>query len=618
MSNESVLKTELSQNFNKRSRSIDYAINRVSSTLNATEILVLNFFSSQKEAVYVDRNRMAQDLNRSHNAINDAIVSLVNLNILAFEFDINKKTKKAYTRKKKFILNMKTNEWQKKNHTDYRLKENRFISSLRSMSKDEFNCNLVLATDEYGRVRLEQTFDDRITKAKYLYKTNKELVKNAILHYGLTYLMEWLDSCTYKVLDCTQEQLALNFTEYNKLHKANIITAQRIVFRTRHKTIADDFNELDYLQFRAMICPKTEKMEVANLTRSTLYRHSQRIHNMDHNQFHIEKHAIAVRRVLLENRLVETNAETPYTNISVNVQPVNAQWAFLGGQKYPSYNDNYQPLQQHNGKVYQAQSFNFVDSSIQNLLAEKRVRPITENEYHDLIKADTFNSKYIEQRQINYIPQLENLTVIRSQEELMAKGLINLVRLWDCGAINDIDYEIGYQILTDEAASLPRHCKETVFNPITFIESTKLNYKQKAKLHALNEYLCLNDYTIRTKLKELLSVTKSHSGAFKDDTFNAYLNARFTKDAARELKAQQLSGRRTLYLDPFTKIAQIKEQLLNEKMKEQNQVQEQQNEPVSIVDEFNQKMDQIFYETLQDGYLPPPDEYFIEHQSCSI
>ena len=52
-------------------------------------------------------------------------------------------------------------------------------------------------------------------------------------------------------------------------------------------------------------------------------------------------------------------------------------------------------------------------------------------------------------------------------------------------------------------------------------------------------------------------------------------------------------------------------------MKEQNQMQEQQNEPVSIVDEFNQKMDQIFYETLQDG-LPPPDEYFIEHQSCSI
>ena len=106
MSNESVLKTELSQNFNKRSRSIDYAINRVSSTLNATEILVLNFFSSQKEAVYVDRNKMAQVLNRSHNAINDAIVSLVNLKILAFEFDINEKTKKAYTRKKKFILNM--------------------------------------------------------------------------------------------------------------------------------------------------------------------------------------------------------------------------------------------------------------------------------------------------------------------------------------------------------------------------------------------------------------------------------------------------------------------------------------------------------------------------------
>ena len=121
------LQQELKQNFNKRSRLIDAAISRVAGTLNATELLVLNFFANQKCAIYIDRNQLALQLNRSHNSINDAIISLTNLNILAFEFDVNKRTKQLYTRKKKFILNTNTKEWQAKSKADYRLKDRKSV-----------------------------------------------------------------------------------------------------------------------------------------------------------------------------------------------------------------------------------------------------------------------------------------------------------------------------------------------------------------------------------------------------------------------------------------------------------------------------------------------------------
>ena len=211
------LQQELKQNFNKRSRLIDAAISRVAGTLNATELLVLNFFANQKCAIYIDRNQLALQLNRSHNSINDAIISLTNLNILAFEFDVNKRTKQLYTRKKKFILNTNTKEWQAKSKADYRLKENRFISSLRSLRTAEFGANLVLATDEYARHALEEQFQPRIIKATYLNKVLPEFARKNILKYGLGLILDWIDSVSSEnFIDLTAEQLEVKFHSFVK------------------------------------------------------------------------------------------------------------------------------------------------------------------------------------------------------------------------------------------------------------------------------------------------------------------------------------------------------------------------------------------------------------------
>ena len=220
------LQQELKQNFNKRSRLIDAAISRVAGTLNATELLVLNFFANQKCAIYIDRNQLALQLNRSHNSINDAIISLTNLNILTFEFDVNKRTKQLYTRKKKFILNTNTKEWQAKSKADYRLKENRFISSLRSLRTAEFGANLVLATDEYARHALEERFQPRIIKATYLNKVLPEFARKNILKYGLGLILDWIDSVSSEnFIDLTAEQLEVKFHSFLKMNESYSVHA---------------------------------------------------------------------------------------------------------------------------------------------------------------------------------------------------------------------------------------------------------------------------------------------------------------------------------------------------------------------------------------------------------
>lgn len=596
------LQQELKQNFNKRSRLIDAAISRVAGTLNATELLVLNFFANQKCAIYIDRNQLALQLNRSHNSINDAIISLTNLNILAFEFDVNKRTKQLYTRKKKFILNTNTKEWQAKSKADYRLKENRFISSLRSLRTAEFGANLVLATDEYARHALEERFQPRIIKATYLNKVLPEFARKNILKYGLGLILDWIDSVSSEnFIDLTAEQLEVKFHSFLKMNNLEVVYSQRIVFRTRHKTMADDYNELDYLQFKSLIARDNERMNIANLYRSTLYRNSQRIHNMDRSTFHNEKHTIAVRKVLLAHRLVETQNTSKIENIDIQIPTALSGWGFIGGQKYPAYKKEYTPIQLHNGKTYQATLYDYVEKTISKLISTGRVRRVSNSEYNDLIKADAFDAMYYDQRQHNYIPELEDLRSVKSNEELMAKGLQNIIRLWDCGAINDIDFEIGYQILNDESKTLPYHCKEAKFNPISYINGIKLNYKQKGKLEELTKYLCLNDATIRLELDGLLNSVHSHQGAFKTDTFEKYLDARFTVEAARELKKQELSGLRTLYLDPFAKISALRESYIQDTEKNKSTYFEERND---ITDEISKINEMIQAEVMGDDELP--------------
>ena len=608
------LQQELKQNFNKRSRLIDAAISRVSGTLNATELLILNFFAGQKCAIYIDRNQLAIQLNRSHNSINDAIISLTNLNILTFEFDVNKRTKRLYVRKKKFILNTNTKEWQAKSKADYRLKESRFISSLRSLRTSEYGANLVLAIDEYARHALEERFHPRIIKATYLNKVMPDFARKNILKYGLGLILEWLDSMPDEsFIDLTAEQLEVKFHSFIKMNNLEVIYSQRIVFRTRHKTMADDYNELDYLQFKSLIARDSDRMNIANLYCSTLYRNSQRIHNMDRATFHNEKHTIAVRNVLLAYHLVETKNTSKSENIDIQIPALLSQWGFIGGQKYPSYQKRYNPIQIHNGKTYQARSYDYVEKTINELISSGRVRRISNSEYNDLIRADTFDSIYYDQRQHNYIPDLEDLRNVKSNEELMAKGLHNLIRLWDCGAINDIDFEIGYQILCDESKMLPYHCKEAKFNPISYINGIKLNYKQKGKLEELAKYLCLNDVTIRLELDGLLNVTHDHKGAFKPDTFERYLDARFTADAAKELKKQELNGLRILYLDPFAKLTALREAYMQSV--EKNNIEEVENITNIDFDEIN---DMIQAESQSEESQTTPYHYNLEHISDSI
>lgn len=596
------LQKELTQNFNKRSRILDSAISRVSGTLNATELLVLNFFAAQKDAIYIDRNNLANQLNRSHNSINDAIISLTNLNILTFDFDINKRTKQPYIRKKKFILNTNTKEWQTKSKADYRLKENRFISSLRSVCKAEFGSNLVLATDEYSRNLIEEQFQSRIIKATYLNKVLPDFAHKNILKYGLAVILEWLDTISSEsFLEFNALKVEANFQSFLKLNNLEVVFSQRIVFRTRHKTMADDFNELDYLQFKSLIARDSERMDIANLYRSTLYRNSQRVHNMERKSFHKEKHTIAVRKVLMDHRLVETTDISNFNlDIEIQIPTIESQWQFLGGQRYPKYRKNYQPIQSYNGKIYQAASYSYVEKTINDLISKGKVRLISQGEYNDLNKTDTFEPAYYEQRQFNYIADLEDLTEVRSLEEMMSKGLTNLVRLWDCGAINDIDFEIGYQILCDESKSLPCHCVNAKFNPLTYIQTIKLNYKQKAKLQELSKYFCLNDATIRLELDDLLDVAHHHQGAFKSDTFDNYLKARFTPDAIKSLKSQELSGARTLYLDPFAKLVALRESFLK-KTKLIESLDEFENDPV--IKECNDALSELQYDDL--GNLRP-------------
>ena len=185
----------------------------------------------------------------------------------------------------------------------------------------------------------------------------------------------------------------------------------------------------------------------------------------------------------------------------------------------------------------------------------------------------------------------------------MAKGLQNIIRLWDCGAINDIDFEIGYQILSDESKILPYHCKEAKFNPISYINGVKLNYKQKGKLEELTKYLCLNDATIRLELDGLLNTIHSHQGAFKTDTFEKYLDARFTAEAARELKKQELSGLRTLYLDPFAKISALRESYIQDAEQNKSAYFDDVEER-NITDEISRINEMIQAEVMGDDELP--------------
>lgn len=604
---------ELHTNFNKRARSIDNAIQTVAPSLNATELLVLNHLANQKVAIYLDRNVLAEKLNRSVNSISNAIISLVNLNVLVFDYDFNKKTKQKYTRKKKYFINTNTKEWQQKTKTDYRLKENRFIGSLRSVNKNEFNCNLALAIDENPRYLLTETFKERSIKAYYLNKQMPQFVKEAILQYGLAFLLEWLDQVdTAKFVEMSNEQLQNEFYQFGKAKNALVIRSQRIVYRTRHKTLADDYNELDYLQFKALIVSDKDRMDLANSYRSTLYRNSQRIHNMDISAFHTEKQTIAVRQILLNQNLVplEDEKERNYLskNITLDLPAVKSSWDFKRGS-YPTYSGQYNPVQTYQGKTYFAGSYLFALERAELLVNSGRVRAISQKECNNYLKTEIFQTDYIEQRQFNYVPYLESLDKVRSREEFMAKGLTNIIRLWDCGAINDIDFEIGYQILVDEAQSFELHCSTAQFNPFTFIDECTLNYKQKTKLKAISRYLCLDDATVLNMLKEILSDAKLvHQGAFKQDTYFAYLDNKFTPEIARKLKEEQISGHRILHFDPFVRLSRIMEELKGNDADLEEEIKCDFN--VAIIseqecDECNAALQQIYFD--QEQLSPPPN-----------
>lgn len=608
------IQKELQHNFNKRSRLIDNAISRVSPSLNATEILLLQYLANQKQAIYLDRNSLSEQLNRCVNSISNAIISLTNLNILVFDYDFNHKAKKAYIRKKKFILNTNTKEWQIKHRTDYRLRENRFIGSLRAVCKNEMNTNFVLATTEISKANLLEHFEERKIKATYLHKHLPDFVKDAILQYGVVFLMEWIDSVSpQKFLEMSDEQLQNSFYQYGKAHDALVIRAQRIVYRTRHKTMADDYNELDYLQFKSLVSSHQEHLEIANHYRSVLYRNGQRIKNMATSAYHTENQTISVRKILLAQNLVPTEGKFPdfYTlkQRDISIPAIQSQWDLLN-DSYPAYSIEYTPVQTFKGKTYIAKSYEYALAKAKDLLANGFVRVIDNKEKVDYLKTDVFQSAYVDQRQIHYIPKLETLSHVKSREECMAKGLTNIIRLWDCGAINDVDFEIGYQILVDESMSLPSHCNTAKFNPFSFIDEFSLNYKQKSKLKALGKYLCSNDVTISLELDGLLNhAPLHHRGAFKQDTYFAYLDNRFTPEIAKKLKNEQINGNRVLILDPFIHLSRIMEEISSRPLNSQDKPLED-NLPVQAFystkecDECNSALDKIYQENRQPLYKP--------------